>query len=75
MTMTFRTTRRAALAGIGALAAAPLAWAFGAPWPYVAFIGLAALFVILKHRENIQRLLAGTENRIHLGGKGTPDPT
>jgi glycerol-3-phosphate acyltransferase PlsY len=58
-----------------ALAAAPLAWAFGAPWPYVAFIGLAALFVILKHRENIQRLLAGTENRIQLGRKGAPDPT
>lgn len=58
-----------------ALAAAPLAWAFGAPWSYVAFIALAALFVILKHRENIQRLLAGTENRIQLGRKGAPDPT
>ena len=58
-----------------ALAAAPLAWAFGAPWSYVAFIGLAGLFVIIKHRENIQRLLAGTENRIQLGRKGAPDPT
>ncbi|MBU6364321.1 MAG: glycerol-3-phosphate 1-O-acyltransferase PlsY [Acidobacteria bacterium] len=60
---------------ICALAAAPLAWAFGAPWSYVAFIGLAGLFVIIKHRENIQRLLAGTENRIQLGRKGAPDPT
>ena len=58
-----------------ALAAAPLAWAFGAPWPYVAFIGLAGLFVIIKHRENITRLLEGTENRIQLGRKGAPDPT
>lgn len=58
-----------------ALAAAPLAWAFGAPWSYVVFIGLAGLFVIIKHRENIQRLLAGTENRIQLGRKGAPDPT
>ena len=58
-----------------ALAAAPLAWAFGAPWSYVAFIALAGLFVIWKHRENIQRLLHGTENRIHLGGKGAPGPT
>ena len=58
-----------------ALAAAPLAWAFGAPWSYVAFIALAALFVIIKHRENIQRLLAGTENRIQFGRKGAPDPT
>ena len=58
-----------------ALAAAPLAWAFGAPWSYVAFIALAALFVILKHRENIVRLFRGTENRIQLGRKGAPDPT
>ncbi len=69
-------TRYVSVASIvAALAAAPLAWLFGAPWPYVAFIALAALFVIVKHRENIQRLLNGTENRIHLGGKGTPDPT
>ena len=60
---------------ICALAAAPLAWAFGAPWSYVAFIGLAGLFVIIKHRENITRLLHGTENRIQLGRKGAPDPT
>ena len=58
-----------------ALAAAPLAWAFGAPWSYVIFIGLAGLFVIIKHRENITRLLAGTENRIQFGRKGAPDPT
>lgn len=69
-------TRYVSVASIvAALAAAPLAWLFGAPWSYVAFIALAALFVIVKHRENIQRLLNGTENRIHLGGKGTPDPT
>lgn len=69
-------TRYVSVASIvAALAAAPLAWVFGAPWPYVGFIALAALFVIVKHRENIQRLLNGTENRIHLGGKGTPDPT
>jgi len=58
-----------------ALAAAPLAWVFGAPWSYVAFIALAGLFVIVKHAENIKRLLAGTENRIHLGGKGAPGAT
>lgn len=69
-------TRYVSVASIAcALAAAPLAWVFGAPWSYVAFIAVAGLFVIWKHRENIQRLMAGTENRIHLGGKGTPDPT
>jgi glycerol-3-phosphate acyltransferase PlsY len=31
----------------------------------------AALFVIRRHRENIQRLLAGTENRF---GKPKPEP-
>lgn len=70
------TTRYVSVASIvAALAAAPLAWAFGAPWSYVAFIALAALFVILKHRENIVRLFRGTENRIQLGRKGAPDPT
>jgi glycerol-3-phosphate acyltransferase PlsY len=58
-----------------ALAAAPLAWVFGAPWTYVAFIALAGLFVIVKHAENIKRLLAGTENRIQLGGRGAPGAT
>jgi acyl phosphate:glycerol-3-phosphate acyltransferase len=58
-----------------ALAAAPLAWLFGAPWSYVAFIALAGLFVIVKHAGNIKRLLAGTENRIRLGRKGAPGAT
>ena len=70
------TTRYVSVASIvAALAAAPLAWAFGAPWSYVGFIAAAALFVIWKHRENVRRLLNGTENRIHLGGKGAPGPT
>ncbi len=33
------------------------------PLAYALFIWLAALFVIYLHRGNIQRLLAGTENR------------
>lgn len=69
-------TRYVSVASIAcAVAAAPLAWAFGAPWPYVVFIGLAGLFVIIRHRQNIVRLLGGTENRIQLGRKGAPDPT
>ena len=62
------TTRYVSIASIVcAIAAAPLAWAFGAPWSYVAFIALAGLFVIWKHRENIVRLSRGEENRISLG--------
>ena len=33
------------------------------PLAYVLFIWACALFVVYLHRENIQRLLAGTENR------------
>ena len=71
------TTRYVSIASIVcALAAAPLAWAFGAPWSYVGFIALAGLFVIWKHRENIVRLSRGEENRISLGrGKGTAKGT
>lgn len=65
------TTRYVSIASIVcALAAAPLAWAFGAPWSYVVFIALAGLFVIWKHRENIVRLSRGEENRISLGRRG-----
>lgn len=35
-------------------------------WRLFAFTVLVAALVILRHRANIKRLLAGTENRIHL---------
>ncbi len=61
-------TRYVSVASIAcALAAAPLAWAFGAPWSYLGFIALAGLFVIWKHRENIVRLSRGEENRLNFG--------
>lgn len=37
-----------------------------ADWRLLAFTVLVAALVILRHRANIKRLLAGTENRIHL---------
>ncbi len=65
------STRYVSVASIAcALAAAPLAWAFGAPWSYLGFIALAGLFVIWKHRENIVRLSRGEENRLNLGRRG-----
>lgn len=65
------TTRYVSVASIvAALAAAPLAWAFGAPWSYVGFVAVAALFVVWKHRENIVRLTRGEEHRIHFGRGG-----
>ena len=35
----------------------------GRGWPFAGFATLAGLLVILRHRANIQRLLAGTEHR------------
>ncbi len=67
-------TRYVSVASIAcALAAAPLAWAFGAPWSYLGFIALAGLFVVWKHRENIVRLSRGEESRLNLGRRGARD--
>jgi glycerol-3-phosphate acyltransferase PlsY len=61
------TTRYTSLASItAAVAAAPLAWAFGYPWYYVVFTGLAALLVLARHRANFGRLSRGQEARIDL---------
>jgi glycerol-3-phosphate acyltransferase PlsY len=46
---------------------------YGNSWPALAFMSLAALLIVLKHYENIGRLLAGTENR--LGAKPHADST
>lgn len=65
------TTRYVSLASIVcALVATPLAALIGVPWPSVVFVGLVALLVLVRHRENIVRLLRGKENRISLGRKG-----
>ncbi|WP_304239080.1 glycerol-3-phosphate 1-O-acyltransferase PlsY [Phascolarctobacterium succinatutens] len=45
----------------------PLAWYLGYPSAYVIFSVVAAFFVVLRHKENIHRLLTGTESRIKPG--------
>lgn len=40
------------------------------PWAVVIVTAFVCLFVIWKHRENIQRLMQGTENKVFR--KGTP---
>jgi len=63
----FVLTRYASVASIvGTLSLPLLAWAFGEPWPVIAFSGAAAAAVIVLHRQNIKRLLAGTEVRATL---------
>jgi glycerol-3-phosphate acyltransferase PlsY len=41
------------------------------PRPYRLLVIAGGLYVIVRHRANIQRLLAGTEPRL---GRGSPDP-
>jgi acyl phosphate:glycerol-3-phosphate acyltransferase len=60
----FALFRYASLASLVTAVALPLLCvALGEPWPTVAFAALAALAVIVLHRQNIGRLLHGTESR------------
>jgi glycerol-3-phosphate acyltransferase PlsY len=56
----------------GAIAVSVLMLVFRQPLPYLLFAVAGALYVIWRHRSNIQRLLAGTEPR--LGQKLSPEP-
>jgi glycerol-3-phosphate acyltransferase PlsY len=64
----FLVTRYASLASIvTALGLALFVVLFGYPWPIVAFGIAGAAAVIALHRQNIRRLLGGTEHRFELG--------
>lgn len=53
------------LGSIVALAMAPIIMIFlNAPVAYVIYALIAAIYVIYLHRENIQRLKSGTENKV-----------
>jgi glycerol-3-phosphate acyltransferase PlsY len=54
----------------GAIAVSGLMLFLGQPLPYLLFAIAGGLYVILRHRTNIQRLLAGTEPRL---GQSTPE--
>ncbi len=61
---TFYTSRYVSLASILAAVALPLAaWLFHLPHILVGVAIAVGGFVIVRHRTNIQRLLAGTENK------------
>ena len=47
---------------------APLLLLLGAPGPHAIFALALTLLAVVRHRENLRRLLAGTENRV--GKKG-----
>lgn len=61
-------TRYVSLGSImAAIFTSPLAWYLGYPSAYVIFSVVAAFFVVLRHKENIHRLLTGTESKIKPG--------
>lgn len=51
---------------VSAVAFVTLTVATGRSWPIVAFTLFGAIVVFWRHRENIRRLRAGTENRLNL---------
>ena len=58
-------TRYVSLASVVAGVITPiLAALFAYPMEYIVFTVIAALIVIVRHRENIKRLMDGTENKI-----------
>lgn len=62
------TTRYVSLGScVGALCAPCLAVYFGYPLPVIMFAAVAAAFVIIRHKDNIKRLLNGTESKIRQG--------
>jgi glycerol-3-phosphate acyltransferase PlsY len=63
----FLLSRYASLASIVAALSLPvLAVVLGEPWPIIAFAAIAAVVVVVLHKENIGRLRAGTESRFRL---------
>lgn len=68
-----KVSRYVSLASVVAAAAFPIlflaacliaAWPIADLWPLLAFAIAMAALVVIRHKSNIQRLLAGTENRI-----------
>jgi acyl phosphate:glycerol-3-phosphate acyltransferase len=68
----FLLLRYASVASMAAAVSLPVIAALvGEPWPVIAFgIGAAAAVIVL-HRANIRRLLAGTENRFQFRRRAT----
>lgn len=62
--VTFYASRYVSLASIVAALVLPAAaWVLGAPSAFSILATVLGVFVILRHRSNIQRLFAGTENK------------
>jgi glycerol-3-phosphate acyltransferase PlsY len=64
-------TRLVSLGSVTAAVLVPVVmWLFGEPVPLIVFGAAAALFVVVRHKENIRRLVQGKELKAeHLGKK------
>lgn len=61
-------TRYVSLGSIVSACTTPvLAWYFDYPVSYIVLACLSAFFIVVRHIENIKRLLNGTENKIKQG--------
>ena len=59
------TTKYVSVGSIIALLLSPiLMFLFQAPIAYIVYCALGALYIVYLHRENIQRLVAGNENKV-----------
>jgi acyl phosphate:glycerol-3-phosphate acyltransferase len=66
----FVLTKYASVASLAAAFCLPMAcFLFGASWAIVAFASVASAAVVVLHRENIRRLLDGTESRFARSSK------
>ena len=69
----FVATKYASVASLAAAFALPVTcYLFGASWPIVGFASIACLAVVGLHRQNIGRLLNGTESRFTRSAKLQP---
>jgi glycerol-3-phosphate acyltransferase PlsY len=72
----FALSRYVSLASILSAAAFPLFAGVTAPWTHsyliIVIIGIVSGLILLKHEQNIQRLLAGTEYRFGSKNKKSP---
>jgi glycerol-3-phosphate acyltransferase PlsY len=66
----FALLRYASIASLLAAVGLPvLAAVLGEPWPTIVFASVACAAVVVLHRQNIRRLLAGTEPRFSRAAK------
>lgn len=63
----FVLTRYASVASlVTALALVGFVFALDRPWPVLAFAAVGAAAIVFSHRQNLRRLVAGTEHRFEL---------